>query len=71
MQIDWNPIIVAVIVAIPPTVFGILNHGKLTNIHLSLNSRLDQLVSASKDSGRQAERDANSITVPGVPKVKE
>jgi hypothetical protein len=71
MTIDWTPIIVAAIVALPPTVFGILNHGKLTDIHLSLNSRLDQLVKASSDSGRQAERDAHTITVQGVPKPEE
>ena len=40
---------------------------KLDDIHKTMNSRLDQLVLAAKAQGRQDERDAHSVTVPGVP----
>jgi hypothetical protein len=40
---------------------------KLNEVHKAVNSRLDQLVLASKAQGRQDERDAHSVTVAGVP----
>jgi hypothetical protein len=43
------------------------NARKLIDIHLSINSRLDQLVKAARAEGRQEERDSHSVTVPGVP----
>ena len=50
------------------------NGNKINNVHLSLNSRLDEWrkeVEASRKGdvalGRQAERDSTSITVPGIP----
>jgi hypothetical protein len=65
---------VALIAAVPPTfvglaslVLGIINKGKISDVHLSLNSRLDQLIKASLAQGRQDERDSHSITVTGVP----
>ena len=66
---------IAVIVAIPPTllaaaalVASIHNGNKIQDVHLSINSRMDQLVKASKAQGRQDERDSRSITVEGVPR---
>jgi len=66
---------VALIAATPPTivslgglVLGLINRSKITEVHLSVNSRLDHLVIAAKAEGRQQERDSHSITVPGVPK---
>lgn len=48
-------IIVALIAAIPPTLVGILNFLKvkenskaIQEVHLSINSRMDQLLSSSK-----------------------
>lgn len=68
---------IAVIVAIPPTllaagalVASVRNGSKIQDVHLSINSRMDQLVAASKAQGRQDERDSKSITVEGVPKVE-
>ena len=66
---------IALIVATPPTLLGVAQlissikngHG-IKDVHLSINSRMDQLVQASKAEGRQAERDAHSVTVEGVPK---
>jgi hypothetical protein len=43
----------------------------IVEVHLSLNSRLSELVAASKAQGRQDERDAHSVTVPGVPSGPE
>ena len=40
----------------------------VVEVHLSLNSRLTELVVASKAQGRQDERDSHSVTVEGVPK---
>ena len=68
---------IAVIVAIPPTllaaaalVASIHNGNKIQDVHLSINSRMDQLVEASKAQGRQDERDAHSVTVEGVPRIE-
>jgi hypothetical protein len=44
------------------------NGNKIQDVHLSLNSRLSELVIAAKAQGRQDERDAHSVTVEGVPK---
>jgi len=56
-----QPVYVAIIAAIPPTLASIVTLvialRKLQDIHLSLNSRLDQLVVASIAQGRQNERD--------------
>lgn len=70
MAVEWTSIVVAVIAATPPTILALINRGKLHEVHLSLNSRLDELVKASISSGRQLERDSHMITVPGVPEKK-
>lgn len=57
MQLDYNAIIVALIVAVPPTVLSLINRGKLQDIHIDMNSRLSQLITASKALGAQEERD--------------
>jgi hypothetical protein len=52
-------IIVAVVAAIPGTIgaiLGVRNAGAIKDVHLSLNSRLDQLLTASEDKVRIAER---------------
>jgi hypothetical protein len=65
---------VALIAAVPPTIVGaaalarsMLNASKINEVHLSLNSRLSELLIAAHAQGRQEERDSNSVTVPGVP----
>ena len=67
---------IALIVATPPTVaataaliMSIRNGSKIQQVHIGINSRMDELVKASKAQGRQDERDAHSVTVEGVPKV--
>lgn len=57
-------IILALVAAIPPTLTAIIslimtlrNTDKLNEIHVSLNSRLSELVAASITQGRQVERD--------------
>ena len=40
---------------------------KLKEMHLTMNSRLDQLITAARAEGRQTERDSHSVTVPGEP----
>jgi ABC-type antimicrobial peptide transport system permease subunit len=57
VQLDYNAIIVALIVAVPPTVLSLINRGKLQDIHIDMNSRLSQLITASKALGAQEERD--------------
>jgi len=58
-MIEWTsiiiPVIVAVITAIPPTIMAIMvlrkgdkNAEAIHEIHLSINSRMDQLLKASK-----------------------
>ena len=55
MNIDLTQIIVAIIVAIPPTLVAILaliqgmKNGRATEeIHLSVNSRMDELLAVTK-----------------------
>jgi hypothetical protein len=62
-----DPVAIAMIVAIPPTIasvaaliMSIRNGNKIQDVHLSLNSRLSELVLASKAQGRQDERDSRS-----------
>ena len=69
---------IAMIVAIPPTiasvaalVMSIRNGTKIHDVHIGINSRMDELVKASKAQGRQDERDAHSVTVEGVPRLNE
>ena len=69
---------IAMIVAIPPTLLGIAqlissirNGSQIRGVHLSLNSRLTELVTAAKAQGRQDERDSRSTTVEGVPRVED
>jgi hypothetical protein len=59
------PVEVALIAATPPTlvalggaILGFINRGKIKEIHLSINSRLDELIKASVAQGRQEERDS-------------
>jgi hypothetical protein len=65
---------VALIVATPPTIasvaaliMSIRNGNKIHDVHVGINSRMDELVKASKAQGRQDERDSHSITVQGFP----
>jgi hypothetical protein len=58
------PLWVALISAIPPTltsivslIFHLRNRKAITDIHLTMNGRMDQLVDAAKAQGRQMERD--------------
>jgi hypothetical protein len=54
-----DPIIVAIIYSLPATiaaVVGIINHNKLAEVSLNIDGRLSQLLSASVDKGRVAER---------------
>jgi hypothetical protein len=57
---------VAIIAALAPTLTAVVGLivalRELRDIHLSLNSRLDQLVTASLAQGRQDERDAQGRT---------
>ena len=69
---------IALITGLPPTllaaaalVASLRNGNKIQDVHLSLNSRLSELVIAAKAQGRQDERDAHSVTVEGVPKEQE
>ena len=73
-----NSVWPAVIAAIPPTIAAVAalivslhNSAKIQDVHVSLNSRLSQLVDASKAQGRQDERDSHSVTVAGVPKKEQ
>jgi hypothetical protein len=54
----------ALLAALPPTlvalaalITSVRNGDKIREVHLSLNSRLTELVKASKAQGRQDERD--------------
>jgi hypothetical protein len=65
---------IALIAGVPPTLLAaaafissLHNASKIQSVHLSLNSRLTELVNAAKAQGRQDERDAHSVTVLGVP----
>ena len=67
--IDSNvaAIAIAVIAAIPGTIAAILsarNANAIKDVHLSLNSRLDQLLTASVDKGRIAERTEQRLMSP-------
>jgi hypothetical protein len=58
-------VIVAALGSLPPTLIAIAtlvstlrNTGHIRDLHLAVNSRLSELVVASKAQGRQEERDA-------------
>jgi hypothetical protein len=53
---DFVPILTALIYILPGLIVGLHNKRAIQDVHLVLNSRLDQLVSASEDKGRIAER---------------
>jgi hypothetical protein len=62
-----DAVTVALIVAVPPTLLGIAqlissmkNGSKIEGVHLSINSRMDELVRAAKAQGRQDERDSQA-----------
>lgn len=57
-----NLIMVALIsatAAVVAAIIGALNSNKLHEIHVSINSRMDELISSSKDSGRIAEQESS------------
>lgn len=61
---------VAIFAAIPPTlvalaalVSSLKNATKIQDVHLSLNSRLTELIASSKSQGRQDERDAQAAAI--------
>ena len=57
--INATPLTLTAVAAIIAAVLGVRNRASIKEIHLSLNSRLDELVKASHDSGRvEAQRDA-------------
>jgi hypothetical protein len=56
---------IALIAGVPPTILAaaalvasLRNGSKIQSVHLSLNSRLSELVIAAKAQGRQDERDS-------------
>lgn len=57
-----NLIMVALIsatAAVVSAIIGAINSNKLHEIHVSINSRMDELISSSKDSGRIAEQESS------------
>lgn len=68
-----DPIALAVVAAVPGTLaamaafvgvlLGLKNKTAIHEVHLSLNSRLDQLVIAAKHSGRIEEQDKQAKLV--------
>lgn len=59
---------VSLFAAIPPTIVALAalfaslrNAAKIQDVHISLNSRLSELIAASKTQGRQDERDAQAL----------
>ena len=51
-----SPLAVTAIASAFGVIVGLRNRSAIHDIHVTMNSRLDQLVTASKDSGRIAER---------------
>jgi len=58
---------VSLFAAIPPTLLALAalvaslkNAAKIQDVHLSLNSRLTELIATSNSQGRQDERDAQA-----------
>jgi hypothetical protein len=55
-----HDVIIVALIAASPSIIGIImafiTRGAIREVHLSLNSRLDELVQASVDKGRIAER---------------
>jgi hypothetical protein len=63
-----EPVLIALIVSLPPTVaataalvMSIRNGRKIEDVHISLNSRLSQLLQAENAKGRQDERDSQNV----------
>lgn len=61
---------VSLFAAIPPTLLALAalvaslkNSTKIQDVHLSLNSRLTELIATSKSQGRQDERDAQAAAI--------
>lgn len=66
-----STIIVALIAAFPPTLVSVLslissrkNSEKIQDIHLSINSRMDELLKASKAESRAEGREAGRNETP-------
>jgi len=68
---NWIPVIIALIVAFPPTLVALLslrrskqNSSAIQEVHLSINSRMDELLKAAKGEataeGRELGRAENS-----------
>jgi hypothetical protein len=65
-----DPIIVAIISSVPATIaaiIGVINHNRLGEVSLNLDGRLSQLLAASVDKGRVAERHDISSGVQNSP----
>ena len=45
--------------AVVAAIIGAINSSKLHEIHVSINSRMEELISSSKDSGRIAEQESS------------
>jgi hypothetical protein len=63
-----DAVVIAMIVAIPPSIasvaaliVSIRNGNQIHEVHLGINSRMDELVKASKAQGRQDERDGRNV----------
>lgn len=65
LQTMFQPIVVVGIVLLITLGFTLV--WKLRELHLTMNSRLDQLIKASVSQGRQDERDAQK----GIVKMEE
>ena len=59
IMLDINSIIIAIIAAIPPTLVGLLvfyssrkNARAIEDVHISINSRMDQLLESSKGEAK-------------------
>lgn len=49
---NYDNIIVAVVVAVPPTLVALSNRKAVKEVHLSLNSRLDQMLTVVAAKGK-------------------
>ena len=63
-----DAVLVAIITALPAlcaAIVGIVNHFAIHDVHVSLNSRLSELIAASVSKGRIAERQDQRDTEEG------
>jgi hypothetical protein len=63
MEMEWQPVIIAGIVAVPPTLLGLATLIQGVKTHATFNSKMDAMLELTKSAaflaGQKAEKEAH------------